>query len=135
MGKGTLLPQPTADTRGFWEGCKERKLLFQQCEACGHVRWPPSILCPVCHSFETRWIEASGKGRIHTFVVYRVAFHPAWKGKVPYITAVVELEEGVRLPTNIVDVPPEGLSCDMPVEVVWEETGEGFFVPRFRPVG
>jgi len=134
MGGEVIVPQPTGDTKEFWEGCKEKKLRFQQCVSCGHVRWPPSNLCPVCHSFETRWIESSGKGKIHTFVVYHMAFHPVWKEKVPYITAVVELDEGPKLLTNIVDADPSQLTCDMPVEVVWEEAGE-YFVPRFRVVG
>ena len=133
MGGGVLVPRPTGDTKEFWEGCRGKKLRFQQCESCGHVRWPPSNLCPACHSFETRWIEASGSGRIHTFVVYHTAFHPAWKDKVPYITAVVELDEGPKILTNIVDGAPETLHCNMPVEVVWEEAGE-YFIPRFRPV-
>ena len=131
MSGEVLVPQPTGDTREFWEGCKEKRLRFQQCVACGHVRWPPSNLCPVCHSFETKWIEASGKGKIHTFTVYHMAFHPAWKDKTPYITAVVELKEGPKLLTNIVDADPSQLTCDMPVEVVWEGAGE-YFVPRFR---
>ncbi len=134
MGGEVLVPQPTGDTKEFWEGCKGKKLLFQQCEACGHVRWPPSCLCPVCHSLEARWIDSSGRGKIYTFTVYHVAFHPAWKEKVPYITAVVELEEGPRLLTNVVDADPQTLSCDMPVEVVWGKAGE-YFVPRFRLVG
>ncbi len=133
MGGEVLVPQPTGDTKEFWEGCKEKRLRFQQCVSCGHVRWPPSNLCPRCHSMEARWIEASGRGRIHTFTVYQMAFHPFWKGKIPYITAVVELEEGPRFLSNIVGAHPSRLACDMPVEVVWEEAGE-YFVPRFRVV-
>ena len=126
-------PQPTGDTAEFWKGCKEKRLRFQKCQDCGHVRWPAANLCPNCHSFNTTWIESSGRGKIHTFVVYQMAFHPPWKDKTPYITAVVELEEGPKLLSNIVDAEADTLGCDIPVEVVWDEAGE-YFVPRFRPV-
>ena len=126
-----FVPRPTGDTKGFWEGCKEKRLRFQKCKGCGHVRWPASYLCPECHSFEFTWIDSSGKGRIHTFVVYHMAFHPGWKEKLPYITAVVELEEGPKFLSNIVESDPEVISCDVPVEVVWVKAGE-FFVPRFK---
>ncbi len=131
MGK-ELIPQPTWDTKEFWEGCKEKLLKFQKCKVCGYVRWPPSNLCPQCHSFETEWITSSGKGKIYSYVVYHVAFHPYWKDKTPYVVAVVELEEGVRIPTNIVGVSVDALKCDMPVEVVWDRLEE-YFIPRFRP--
>lgn len=126
-----LLPRPTWDMREFWEGCRRKVLRFQKCRACGHVRWPPANLCPQCHSFEAEWIESSGKGKIYSYVIYHMAFHPYWKDKTPYVVAVVELDEGVRMPTNIVGASFEELKCDAPVEVVWDEAGE-YFVPRFK---
>ncbi len=134
MSGEVLVPHPTGDTKEFWEGCKEKRLRFQQCTACGHVRWPPSNLCPNCHSFDFRWIEASGRGKIYTFTVYHMAFYPFWEDKVPYITAVVELEEGPKFLSNIVGAGFQNLSCGTPVEVVWDKAGE-YFVPRFRVVG
>ncbi len=128
-----LIPIPTADTKEFWEGCKRKVLRFQKCLNCGYVRWPPSDLCSSCHSFDYKWIESSGRGKIYTFAVYRVAFHPAWKDKTPYITAVIELEEGPKILSNIVEASPESVSCDMPVEVVWERAGE-YYIPRFKPL-
>jgi len=133
MGNEPLTPQPTADTKEFWEACRNKRLCFQQCEACGYIRWPFSNLCPVCHSFKAHLIESSGKGRLISFVVYHVAFHPNWKDKIPYITAIVELEEGPRIITNIVDATLGELSCDMPVEIVWEKA-EDYFIPKFRPM-
>jgi uncharacterized OB-fold protein len=129
------LPQPDADTRPFWEGCKKHELRFQKCSKCGHVRWPPSILCPACHATDTAWIKASGKGTVYTFAVYHRAFHKAFQDDIPYVTAAIELEEGPRLLSNIVGCRPEEVYCDMPVEVTWEDVTKEFSLPKFRPFG
>ncbi|MBU2551861.1 MAG: Zn-ribbon domain-containing OB-fold protein [Proteobacteria bacterium] len=128
------LPRPTSDTAPFWEACRRHELRFQKCLSCGHVRWPASILCPMCYSRETEWILSGGRGRVYTFVVYHHAFHPGFKADLPYVTAVVALEEGPRFLTNIVGCPPEAVRCEMPVEVAWEDLEEGFSLPKFRPV-
>jgi len=129
-----LLPTPDADSKPFWEGCRDHKLRFQKCTACGEVRWPPSILCPRCHSQDTQWIESSGRGTIYTFVVYHQAFHPAFKEKLPYVVAVVQLEEGPMMITNIVGCPPESLECEMAVQVAWDDVSEEFSLPKFQPL-
>ncbi|MEA3358978.1 MAG: Zn-ribbon domain-containing OB-fold protein [Thermodesulfobacteriota bacterium] len=127
------LPKPNSDTRPFWNGCRDHELRFQRCKECGHVRWPPSIICPRCYSTETEWVVSNGKGRIYSFVVYHVAFHPAFKDEVPYVTAIVELPEGPHLLTNIVECDTLEVKCDMPVEVVWEDINEEFSLPKFKP--
>jgi uncharacterized OB-fold protein len=134
MSGERILPMPDADSKPFWQGCYEHELRFQQCAACGEVRWPPSILCPGCHSQETRWIKASGRGTVYTFAVYHQAFHPSFKGRVPYVVAVVRLEEGPMLLTNIVGCPPEAVACDMPVQVAWDDLSEEYSLPQFRPL-
>lgn len=128
------LPQPDADTKPFWDGCREHRLLFQQCRHCHHVRWPPSIICPVCYSYDTEWTEAKGKGKVYTFAVYHQAYHKAFENDLPYVTAIVELEEGPHMLTNIVGCGPDRVKCDMPVEVTWEDIAEGFSLPRFKPL-
>ena len=128
------LPKPNADTRPFWEGCQENQLRFQKCRHCDHIRWPPSFICPKCHSSDTEWIVASGKGMIYSYVVYHVAFHPAFENDLPYVTAVVKLAEGPYILTNIVGCDPSALKCDMPVEVVWDDTSQEFSLPKFKPV-
>ena len=128
-----LLPKPDADSRPFWEGCKQHKLMFQECTACGEVRWPPSFICPQCHSPETRWIESGGRGTVYTYAVYQQAFHPAFKDKLPYVTAIVALDEGPMMITNLVGCPQESLACEMPVEVVWDDVSEEFSLPKFQP--
>lgn len=128
------LPQPNGDTKPFWDGCKEHQLRFQRCKDCKHVRWPPSIVCPMCYSYDTEWVVASGKGKVYTFVVYRQVYHEAFRDDIPYITAIVELQEGPHLLTNIVGCNPEQVECDMPVELVWENITEEFSLPKFKPV-
>jgi uncharacterized protein len=121
------------DTRLFWEGCRNHRLLFQKCQACGHVRWPPSIACPVCYSGNTELITASGKGKVYTFAVFHKAAAPAFEGRVPYVVAVVELTEGPRILTNVVGCDPSEISCDMAVEIVWEDVSDTESLPKFRP--
>lgn len=127
------LPNVNDDNREFWSGCKGHELRFQRCNDCGHVRWPPSLICPSCHSRNTQWIVSSGKGRVYTFAIYHAAFHPAFKDELPYAVADVELEEGPRLLSQIVDCPHDKIACDMAVTVTWEDITEEFSLPKFRP--
>ena len=129
------LPQPNADNKPFWEGCKAHELRFQKCLNCDHIRWPPSIICPKCYSREFEWIQADGRGRVYTFVVYHQAYDPAFEKDVPYVTAVIELEEGPHLLSNVVGCRPDEVQCDMPVEVTWEDVSPDFSLPKFKPIG
>jgi uncharacterized OB-fold protein len=129
------VPKPNADTRPFWNGCKKHQLRFQKCTQCRHVRWPPSIVCPVCHSPDTEWIVAGGRGKVYTFIVYRQAYHKAFEQEVPYVTAIVQLDEGPHLMTNIIGIAPENVFCDMSVEVTWEDINKRFSLPKFKPTG
>lgn len=128
------LPKPNPDTQTFWDGCKEHQLKFQKCWNCHHVRWPPSVICPVCYSNDTEWIVASGKGKVYTYCIYHQAFHPDFKKDLPYVVAIVELDEGPHLITNIVGCEPGEVRCEMPVKVVWDNGNTGFSLPKFKPV-
>jgi len=128
------LPQPNPDTKPFWDGCRKHELRFQKCRNCSHVRWPPSIICPMCYTQDTEWIRAGGRGKIYTFVVYHQAFHKAFENDLPYVTAIIELEEGPRLLSNIVGCRPQDVRCGMPVEVTWEDINEEFSLPKFKPI-
>jgi len=128
------LPRPNADNMPFWDGCKAHQLRFQKCSVCGYVRWPASILCPQCHSFDTQWIVASGQGKVYTFVVFHHVYHTAFEDEIPYVTAVIKLEEGPHLLSNIIDCDPNEVDCDIPVQVKWEDVSEGFSIPKFKLV-
>lgn len=128
------LPIPNPDTATFWKECRNHRLTFQQCLDCSHVRWPPSLICPQCHSAFFKNIESNGRGIVYTFVVYHQAFHPAFKEELPYVAAVVQLEEGPRIVSNLIACTPDEVFCDMQVELVWEDITDKFSLPKFKPV-
>lgn len=132
---GKPVPAPDADSAPYWQGCREHRLLIQKCGACGAVRFPPASLCPDCGSAAYDWIAASGQGRVYSWIVVT---HPVPKdiyaGEVPYVVALVELAEGVRMPTNIVGCDPHDLTAGMPVEVVFDDVDDTLTLPKFRPL-
>ena len=104
------------------------------CVDCGAAQFYPKVTCTTCGSSELGWEEASGKGTLHTYTVARRATHPAFEGAGPYVVAVVELAEGPRVTTNIVECDLEDIRVDMAVELIWDEPGEdGICLPLFRP--
>jgi uncharacterized OB-fold protein len=121
----------TQDTQFFWDGVKAHRLLIQRCGGCGTLRHPPRPMCPHCHSLEWDSIEASGRGNVFSFVI---PHHPPlpWFPE-PYVVALVELEEGTRLVTNLVGVAPEDVSIGMPVRVRFEAFDGGLVLPLFAP--
>ncbi|MGH2628607.1 MAG: Zn-ribbon domain-containing OB-fold protein [Anaerolineales bacterium] len=130
------LPQPTPETQEFWDGTKAGELRLQRCNECSSVYFPPRPFCPKCASRSVTWFKASGKGTLHSYVInHRPA--PGFQDEAPYAIAVVELEEGPRMMTNMVGVEqtPEALVLDMPVEVSFVEANEQITLPKFRPAG
>ena len=126
------LPQPTPETAHFWEGTRAGELRLQRCQDCGHVYFPPRPFCPACSSRNVEVFKASGRGRLASYVINERP-HPAFDG--PYAIALVELEEGVRLMSNIVgcEQTPEALVLDMPLEVTFEQVSEEIALPLFAP--
>ena len=116
----------------FYEHCARGELRFQRCSACKTWRHVPRELCAACGSFDWSWELSSGKGRVFTWTVVVRALHPAFHGQEPYAPVVVEMDEGLRLLGRVLDCPPEELEIDMPVEVVFDDTGEGVSLPVFR---
>lgn len=124
---------PDADTRPFWEFAARRELRFQRCAACGRFRHPPKPGCPHCGAAEVEWAPVSGRGRVFSYTIIHHPTVPALAGAVPYDVVVVELDDapGVRLISNLVDVPPDAVRIGMDVEVAWEEVGPAVVLPRF----
>jgi uncharacterized protein len=127
-----VIPVANIDTKLFWDGCAEGKLLLQRCAACQAYRHPPSPICPNCLSDQHAWVPASGRGTVYTFVVVREA-RRGWDKMVPYVLAVVELEEGPRILTDLTNVEPEKVAIGMPVEVTFEELDGTTRLPLFQP--
>lgn len=128
------LPTPTPETQHYWDGAKAGELRLQRCDACEHVYFPPRPFCPACSSRNVSVFRASGRGTLHSYVINHMktpGFEP------PYAIAVVELEEGPRLMSNILECPatPEALVLDMPLEVTFEEVSDEITLPQFKPAG
>jgi hypothetical protein len=128
------LPQPTPETQHFWDGTLAGELRLQRCDDCSHTYFPPRPFCPQCASRSVRVIAASGRGTLHSYVINQRAM-PGSGFEAPYSIAVVQLEEGPRMMTNIVDTPqkPEALVLDMDVQVKFERVSDDIALPLFRP--
>ena len=128
------LPVPTPETRAFWDAARRHALELPRCRACGHRFFYPRAACPRCLSGDLEWVRASGRGTLHTFTVGHRGLRDFPLG-TPYVIAIVELEEGPRLMTNLVGVEPDAarLRIGMPVEVVFEDVTAQVALPRFRP--
>lgn len=124
-------PSTNQDNEHFFAAAREGKLLIQRCEGCGRLQHPPSPVCPGCGSFERGLVEPSGRGRVHSFVVNH---HPQVAGfSYPLVVALVELEEGVRIVTNLVGVDPADVRVDMAVDVELVAVDDELTLPMFRP--
>jgi len=130
-----ILPQPTPETKHYWEGCKAGELRLQRCTACAHVYFPPRPFCPRCACREVSVEVASGEATLYSYVINHRP-RPDM-GTAPYAIAVVTLKEGPRMMTNIVDCPqtPEALQLDMPLRVVFEPQTDEITLPVFAPRG
>lgn len=128
------LPAISEKTRKFWEGCKERRLLLPKCRSCGEVYYFPKGFCPRCLSDDIDWIEASGKGIIHTFSIVERPPSPPFSDDVPYVVAMIDLDEGPRMMSNVVGIEPGKVRVGAPVEVVFEDVSDSVTLPKFRPV-
>ena len=126
------LPNPTTLTAGFWEATARGELAIQRCLGCRRYRHYPQAMCPHCHSMESEWSKVSGRGVIHSYTVAHQAFHPYWSDKVPYVVATVELEEGVRLVDDMIDLDPSAVRIGLPVEVYFDPVSDEITLPKFR---
>ena len=127
------LPIITPDNAPFWEGCRNGQLLLQRCTDCAAWRYPPAPVCPRCAATTAAWTPTSGAGRIHSFVIYHRAFHPAYAAEVPYAVALVELDEGARLLLRVVDCPLTTLTIGTRGEVHFMRLTDDLSLPVFAP--
>ena len=128
------LPQPTPETQHFWNGTQLGELRLQRCDDCAQVYFPPRPFCPACASRSVSVFAASGRGTLHSYIINQRAA-PDSGFEAPYSIAIVELEEGPRMVTNIVDVEqtPEALVLDMALDVTFERLSDEISLPVFRP--
>ena len=127
------LPVPDADSQAYWDGLKQGRLLLQHCSDCGHVQFYQQAICRKCAGGSLVHRPASGRGTVHSFSVVHRAPGPAFKQDTPYAVLLVELAEGPRMISSLVDGDPMRVTFDMPVELVCEAVDDATVLPRFRP--
>ncbi len=130
-----FLPEPSPLSRPFWEAARRHELMIQRCSACGVHVFYPRYNCPRCGSPDLQWVKASGRGKVYTYTVARRPTHPAFAERVPYVIAIVELQEGPRMTTNIVGCDADSVRIDMEVEATFEDVSDEISLVMFRPVG
>ncbi|MGH7962689.1 MAG: Zn-ribbon domain-containing OB-fold protein [Candidatus Binatia bacterium] len=129
------VPRIDEESRPFWEACARHELYVQKCRSCGKVLYYPRSFCPEDLSQDLAWVRCSGKGTVYTFTVTYQNQSAGFRDKVPYVMAYVQLEEGVRMLTDIVGCKPEEVKIGMPVEVTFEDVTSEVSLPLFKPVG
>jgi len=129
------LPVPVADeaSQEFYDGARQGKLMLLRCTQCQRYRLPGRERCADCWSTDTEWAQASGRGKLYTFGIMHQKYHPAFAEVTPYNYALVELDEGPHLVTNIVECDNDDLRIDMPVEAVFDAVSDETTLIRFRP--
>ena len=128
------LPRINKLNAPFWTGARQHQLLLQRCTACGKPWFPPSHRCPICLDNAYEWAAASGRGKVWSWINMWQRYFPEFENEIPYVVAYVELDEGPRLMTNVIDCNPDELRCDLPVEVVFDDVTDEISLPRFRPI-
>ncbi|SMB22483.1 conserved protein of unknown function [Sterolibacterium denitrificans] len=126
------LPLMEGLTKAFYDFCAQGELRFQRCTDCGAWRHVPREICAECSSFNWEWAQSSGRGTVYTWTVVERALHPAFGSSAPYAPVVVELEGGVRLLTQLSDVPPSELKIGMPVTVDFKAVTPEITLPYFK---
>ncbi len=124
-------PVPDGDSQPYWEGVAHGELRIQRCENCDQYVFYPRSICPHCGSDRLMWVRASGEGTIYSYTVVHQAFGP-FAADVPFVVALVELEEGVRMMSRIVGAPREKIACGVSVRVTFEHVGEDVTLPYFE---
>jgi len=127
-------PLPVIDDRNrpFWEGARAGELRVQQCLDCSRMRHPPGPLCPDCHSVSTDWVRLSGKGVVWSRCIFHRPYFPSFSADLPYAVVLVQLDEGPKLYSNLVDVANSQIRIGMPVEAYFEPVTDEVTLIKFR---
>lgn len=130
-------PQPVIDpgTKPFWDAAREHRLLLPRCRSCSEHHFYPRELCPHCYSDDLEWVDASGKGEVYSYTVARKPAGPAFAADVPYVIAMIRLDEGPRMLTNIVTSDVEGVRIGARVKVSFDDVTPELTLPKFRLEG
>lgn len=129
------VPLPDEASKPFFDGARQHMLMLQKCSACGAVMWPVKPRCDNCWSADIKWVQASGKGTLYSFTLVHQLLHPGFADEIPYNLAEVDLEEGLRIMTNVVGCSNAALQIGMPLEVTFEDITDEVTLPKFKPAG
>ena len=133
QGEGIPKPRPTIFSQPFWDGCQRHELLYQRCTQCGLALFNPTPVCRSCTSTDLAWERSAGKGTVYSWTVAWRPQHPSFT--VPYAAAIIDMDEGYQMLSNIVDCEVDALRVGMAVEVTFHPIGGGTVLPYFRPRG
>ena len=125
------LPQPTELSQPYWDACRRGELIVQRCDDCGEHVFIPQVACTRCFSSNLSWVPSRGRGTVYSFTVVHRPQQPDFA--VPYVVAIVEMEEGWYTLTNIVGCDPQAVRIDMPVEVDFRAMSDMITLPFFHP--
>jgi uncharacterized OB-fold protein len=125
------LPNPDLETQPFWDACRDGKFLLRHCNACGRDTYYPRPFCPSCWSDDVTWKEASGRGTLYTYSIVHVNDLPPFNERVPYVAAIVELEDGPKVMTNVEGVPFDELRIGMPLALAFRTISDDVTIPVF----
>ena len=129
-------PPVTPLAEPYWNATRRNELVAQRCQDCDRFVWYPREACPGCLSADLEWAPLSGAGTIYTFNVMRKPGNPMMGDEVPYVVALVDLDEGIRMTTNLVGTELGSLRCDQRVQIDWSvELSDGRHLPVFRTTG
>lgn len=126
------MPRPTSWSKPFWEGTRNHRLLMQRCSKCGVLQFYPRPFCVKCLSAELDWVPVSGKGQVYSYTILRKSSQSGAEGE-PYIYCMVELDEGPRMMSNVVECPYEAVEVGMRVEAIFDEVTPEITLVKFRP--
>ena len=134
LRKPVPVPENIELTKPFWEAAKRHELMMQRCKKCAEWIFYPREQCPNCFSQDMEFQKVSGRGRVYAYTTVYQPAHPAFNDEAPYVFAIVQLDEGVRVATNIVGIPHEQVKVDMAVEAAYEDVSPEWTLVKFKPV-
>ena len=129
------IPNPDFETQPFWDAAREHRLLIQRCDECGRHQFYPRPFCAKCWSADIAWVEASGRARLYSYSIVHQNDLPPFPERVPYVAAVVDLDEGPRMLSNVVDCPHDEIDVGMALEVEYRELNDDITIPVFHRAG
>lgn len=133
MSINKILPKPTHESEPYWRGCHNHELLIQQCNNCGVFQFYPRSICTSCMSENVEWVQSSGKGKVVTYTIVYRAPNKAFEADLPYVIALIKLDEGPTMMSNIVHCEPKKVKIGMEVKVFFEDWSEEITIAKFEP--